>query len=200
MHIFRQLTTRIRRPGFTLPEVLVTVSMVAILAAAVVPAVVGQLQKADVGRIGDDALAVQGAVQQFAADVRKLPANIGELTSPIGISLAAFPAGAGGGFSFTSTDVIHWKGPYLNKDSVAARMTAYNDSMVGVFALDTLGVTGVVSAAGGTRYVTLLIPNVDAATAALLDNLYDNGNVLSGFIRYNATGRDTLKVLLVPVQ
>lgn len=195
-----QATIGSRRPAFTLSEVLVTVAMIGVLAAAVVPAVVGQLQKGDVGRMGDDVMAIRGAAEQFAADVRKYPANIGELTSPIATSMVAFPAGIGGGTSFTAGDVVHWKGPYLNKDSIAARLTAYSDSMVGLFALDTLAASGVVSSIGGTRYVTLLIPNVDVNTATLLDNLYDNGNVLSGFIRYNATGRDTLKVLLLAVQ
>jgi type II secretory pathway pseudopilin PulG len=179
--------------------------MIGILAAAVVPAVVGQLQKGDVGRLGDDALAIRGAVEQFSADVRKLPASIGQLTSPITASMADFVAGPAANTSFTSTDVTHWKGPYLSKDSAAAIVTAYGLNFNTAFTLDTLSpIADHITT--GQRYLVLVIPLVDTTTVRLLDNLYDDGVTTTGFIRDSAfttganAGKAVLKILLTPVQ
>ncbi|HTR77956.1 MAG TPA: prepilin-type N-terminal cleavage/methylation domain-containing protein [Gemmatimonadaceae bacterium] len=191
-----------RRLGFTLPEVLVTVAMIGILAAAVVPTVVGQLQKGDLGRMGDDVLAIRGGVEQFASDVRKYPASVGQLTVPITGSMNAFAAGVGAGLAYNASDIKNWKGPYLNKDSVSVLTTAYNAALTDGFVLDTLAAVDSVHTSGGTRYLVLLIPSVDTLTSRLLDALYDDGNTTTGFIRHVHAGaaKDTLKILLMPIQ
>lgn len=197
-----RLSVRRRRRGFTLPEVLVTVAMIGILAAAVVPAVVGQLQKGDLGRMGDDVMAIRGAVENFASDVRKYPASVGQLTNAITASMTAGPAGIGASTAYNASDVLHWRGPYINKDSISALTTAYSDALTDIFVIDTLGASDSLHTTGGTRYLILLIPGVDTATATRLDALYDDGNTLTGFIRHNhaSAAHDTLKILLVPVQ
>src|SRR5881409_3925430 len=54
-----------KRHGFTLGEVLVTVAIVAVLAAVVMPAITGQITKGDLGRVQSDLQALQGAISQF---------------------------------------------------------------------------------------------------------------------------------------
>src|SRR3954452_10438062 len=53
------------RVGFTLPEVLVTVTLISALAAVVVPAVAGQLKKRDPSRVRNHFASIRGAVDQF---------------------------------------------------------------------------------------------------------------------------------------
>ncbi|HTR77957.1 MAG TPA: prepilin-type N-terminal cleavage/methylation domain-containing protein [Gemmatimonadaceae bacterium] len=188
--------------GFTLPEVLVSVAMISILAAAVVPTVVGQLQKGDTNRLGGDLMAIRGAIEQFVSDVERYPSNVGELTAPITTAMTTLGAQTPASV-FSGPDVQHWRGPYLNKDSIAVRITAYGDSILGKFFVDTLGTSDNTHTTGGTRYLIILVPGVDSLTAVALDNLYDDGNTLTGFIRWRKNpggGRDTLKVLATPLQ
>ncbi len=173
--------------------------MIAILAAAVVPTVVGQLQKGDVGRMASDIFALRGAVEQFVSDVRKYPASIGQLTAPITSSMTLLKSAS----IYSGPDVVHWKGPYLNKDSVAAGVTAYADVIPDLFDTVTLLPTtntppGVGN--GGTKYMVIDVVGVDTNTAVLLDRLYDDGNTGTGFIRWINAGRDTLKLLAMPLQ
>src|SRR5689334_2447968 len=53
------------RRGFTLAEVLVTVTIVAVLAAVMVPAVINQVQKGDVPSAGQDMDGIRTAITTF---------------------------------------------------------------------------------------------------------------------------------------
>jgi type IV pilus assembly protein PilE len=74
------MTKSIRRSGFTLPEVLVTVTVVAVLAAVVVPAVTQYVSKGDAPSTVQDLDAIRGAVTAYIADTRKYPGNFYQLT------------------------------------------------------------------------------------------------------------------------
>ena len=67
------------RNGFTLPEVLVTVAIVAVLAAVVVPAVTQQLGKGDAPAFVSSMNSMRTAITSFAADVRQLPGEVSQL-------------------------------------------------------------------------------------------------------------------------
>src|SRR5437764_3611113 len=86
---------RSTRRGFTLGEVLVTVALVAVLAAVVLPAVGSQISKGDLGRVSSDLLTMRSAMEQFISDVRRYPNSVGQLivkpvaqTSTSGILIA----------------------------------------------------------------------------------------------------------------
>ena len=68
------------RRGFTLPEVLVTVTIVAVLAAVMVPAVINQVAKGDKPAVAEDFNAIRTAITTFAADTRHYPRNFDQLT------------------------------------------------------------------------------------------------------------------------
>ena len=68
------------RRGFTLPEVLVTVTIVAVLAAVMVPAVLNQVGKGDVPSVAGDLGAIRTAITTFAADTRRFPGHLSDLT------------------------------------------------------------------------------------------------------------------------
>ncbi|HXT18161.1 MAG TPA: prepilin-type N-terminal cleavage/methylation domain-containing protein [Gemmatimonadaceae bacterium] len=74
------MKNRVRR-GFTLPEVLVTVTVVAVLAAVVVPAVTQYVNKGDTPVFQQDLSEIRNAVTAYIADNRSFPAEFYDLTA-----------------------------------------------------------------------------------------------------------------------
>jgi prepilin-type N-terminal cleavage/methylation domain-containing protein len=199
------------KAGFTLPEVVVTITLISALAAVVVPAITNQLKKGDPVRTASDAQAIRGAVEQFLTDVRRYPNSMGQLTSAIRRTQKPLTGSVGAAYVFAAGDTVRWKGPYLTKDSVGVLPTGYNWKFITNFYIDQLPTSGVVNTTTGTRFMVLkaAVPSGDLGAAALLlDQSYDDGNLLTGSIRYRVctqapacsnTANDTLKILLVPV-
>src|SRR5438552_3028167 len=69
--------------GFTLAEVLVTLAIIAVMAAVLLPALNSQLSKGDTGRLESDLTTIQSAAQAFVSDVHRFPANVAALTTAI---------------------------------------------------------------------------------------------------------------------
>jgi type IV pilus assembly protein PilE len=86
---------KIVRRGFTLPEILVTVTVIAVLAAVVVPAVTQYVSKGDAPSTQQDLNELRSAITNYVADTRQYPTYWSDLTSP--------PANVSG-----------WKGPYTS--------------------------------------------------------------------------------------
>lgn len=104
--------TRHRRSaGFTLPEVLVTLAIVATLTAVLLPALNNQLSKGDASRVTNDIVAIRTAVGAFTSDVRRYPSALVQLkTVPLSTDLDVL------GNQFGGTLIQRWRGPYLSKD------------------------------------------------------------------------------------
>jgi type II secretory pathway pseudopilin PulG len=197
-----------------LGEVLVTIALISVLAAVVIPAVTSQITKGDLGRVTTDLLADQNAIQQFVADVRRYPKSLGQLT--------VVPTGGASltpGLTYTAQEMARWRGPYLNKDSAAAGLTGYGLRIgsavtAGTFKFDTLvvGATGVFtpspSIAGDITYLVIPIPGMNTTTAQALDAAMDDGVLTTGAIRWKAAANpdntgpspvDTLKFLAIVI-
>ena len=199
------------KAGFTLPEVVVTITLIAALAAVVVPAITNQLKKGDPVRTASDAQAIRGAVEQFLTDVRRYPNSMGQLTNAIRRTQKPLVGSVGAAYVYAPGDTVRWKGPYLTKDSLGVLSTGYGWKFITNFYIDQLPASGVVNSATGTRFMVLkaAVQSGDLGAAALmLYQSYDDGNLLTGSIRYRVctqapacsnTTHDTLKVLLVPV-
>lgn len=199
------------KAGFTLPEVVVTITLIAALAAVVVPAVTNQLKKGDPVRTASDAQAIRGAVEQFLTDVRRYPNSMGQLTNAIGRTQKPLTGSVGATYDYAAGDTVRWNGPYLTKDSLGVLSTRYGWKFITNFFIDQLPASGVVNSTNGTRFMVLkaAVQSGDQGAAALLlDQSYDDGNLQTGSIRYrictqapacSSTAYDTLKVLLVPV-
>ena len=201
------------RRGFTLGEVLVTIALISVLAAVVIPAVASQITKGDLGRVTTDLLADQNAIQQFVADVRRYPKSLGQLiVLPTNTQGPLTPSAN----TYAAQELARWRGPYLNKDSAAAGLTGYSlriGSSSPAFKFDTLvvGATGVftpaVSTAGDITYLVIAIPSMNQVTAQALDAAMDDGVLTTGAIRWKAAGDannaagavDTLKFLAIVI-
>jgi prepilin-type N-terminal cleavage/methylation domain-containing protein len=199
-----------KRQAFTLPEVLISVALVAILAAVVVPTITSQMQKADPTRMGSEFMAIRGAAEQFVSDVWKFPADIGQLTSVITTSQVAL-VGTSGGQTYGSSEVARWRGPYLSKDGTAALTTGFGLGFKSVFDTVSLATSGTTPTTG-QKYMILAVPmttNNDTLAILQLDKQFDDGVLLTGSVRYRkctaspaCTGgvtTDTVKFLLLPV-
>jgi type IV pilus assembly protein PilA len=103
-----------KRAGFTLPEVLVTVAIVAVLAAIVVPTVTSQIGKGDEANLQTSIANVRTGITAFVSDTRKFPRRISDLVNqPLAADLDLF------GNAYGAGAVAKWRGPYVSGGMVA---------------------------------------------------------------------------------
>ncbi|HTE47638.1 MAG TPA: prepilin-type N-terminal cleavage/methylation domain-containing protein [Gemmatimonadaceae bacterium] len=106
----------VRRGGFTLPEILVTVTIIAVLAAAVVPAVTQYVNKGNTPSSQQDVHQLQTAVTGFTADVHRYPGDLQQLITQIVTTTGSGDTldkdGAATPVVFTTVDASRWRGPY----------------------------------------------------------------------------------------
>lgn len=112
-------TRRARRAGFTLIETVVTVGLIAVMAAFVVPTVMRKADAADPVKVANDLNSISTGVQEFAADVKGgLPGDLEDLTAPL-LTNSACNSLNPCDSTITHTDiyspaqVAQWKGPYI---------------------------------------------------------------------------------------
>lgn len=98
-----------RRAGFTLPEILVAVAMVGVLAAVTLPAVMSQVNKSEISRVVQDLQAIGQASQLYRTDVGEWPASTNELITSVEVG---------------------WTGPYLARTTTGAILTGAGGTIV----------------------------------------------------------------------
>jgi prepilin-type N-terminal cleavage/methylation domain-containing protein len=111
--------SRLRR-GFTLVETVVTVGILAVLAAFLIPAVLQKSDTADPVKIANDLNAIGAAIQTFGSDLKgTYPSDLEDLTVPIQINDACVQANPCDS-TITHADIYkaaqvtsQWRGPYL---------------------------------------------------------------------------------------
>src|SRR5258708_38239154 len=122
-----------KRGGFTLIETIVTVGLLAVLAAFVIPTVV---QKAGVGdpvKVASDLASVRTGLEGFQNDIKGYPNQLRELTD-VPTTLSHFIDST---TAFTSGQVQSWNAPYVSAtigtlatDSLPTRCTAYAKNFI----------------------------------------------------------------------
>lgn len=172
------------RRGFTLLETVVTVGIVATLAAVVYPQVVKQMDTADPTRVAEDLKSLQTAIETFSINVRPhQPGDIADLVNAIkstdlNVLGAAFDAGA---------DVPRWKGPYVGLSVVDAALatdiavtTGFEGQILNGFVLFDIDPGtpenkggDVVSNAANAEYVVIQIDNLTGAAFNAINLLID---------------------------
>lgn len=197
------MNTRINRKGFSLAEILVSVAIVAVIAAVVIPSIGSQVNKGETGRVSSDLVNVRSAVEQFLADVRRYPSNMGQLQTKI-LATTASDTGINASGQFTAAQVARWKGPYMTKDFSTTAVTGYGGQVVTFFRVcdNVTNTLTSCSAPGATgRYLTITIPGISQTEAQEIDNAMDDGVLTTGQIRWITGGaKDSLRYLALPIQ
>ena len=150
-----------RKRGFTLVETVVSVGIVAALAAVVYPAVVKQFDAADPTRVAEDLSNLKTGIETFGVNVRpNQPKDIEDLAN---VLTTAAPDSTARGALYSATDVANWKGPYVTLSVPTA--TASNDTVVttgfGGVILNRLGLFDVDVANGGDTVTTPNVANAE---------------------------------------
>src|SRR3954453_13216157 len=103
------MLTMKRRMGFTLAEVLVAVTIIAVLAAVLMPTVRGRLQEGYEDAIINEFTNLATAVNAYRQDVGHYPPELDYLT--------ALPTGPDDfcGRNLMSADSAKWRGPYVSR-------------------------------------------------------------------------------------
>jgi prepilin-type N-terminal cleavage/methylation domain-containing protein len=172
--------------GFTLAEVLVTLAIIAIMAAVLLPALNQQIAKGDTGRLASDLTNIQTAAQAFLSDVHRYPSTLAQLTTAVtgnDINQAAIPAAL----------QLKWKGPYISRDVVSN--TGGGGTIASSFSIVT---------SNSIPYLTVTVSPIASADFSNIEQVLDEGTTSStsstaGNIRWTSTG-STLTFLALPIQ
>jgi prepilin-type N-terminal cleavage/methylation domain-containing protein len=191
---------RSKKRGFSLAEILVAVAIMAVVAAVVIPSIGGQLNKGDVARVSGDLTSVQGAIEQFLADVRRYPLSMSHLQTKVVIANSGLTGGV-----YSASQAARWRGPYMTKDFSVSGISGFGSSMVSLFAIcdNTAGTTGTCAAGATQQYLTIRIPGLTTLEAAQIDSVMDDGNLTTGMIQFKlgaSVDKDTLWFLALPIQ
>jgi prepilin-type N-terminal cleavage/methylation domain-containing protein len=175
--------------GFTLAEVLVTIAIIAIMAAVLLPALNNQLTKGDTSRISSDLTNLQSGIQAFFSDIRQYPKTTGELVSPLTASSTDF-----NGNVFQPSAISAWKGPYVSRDVLS--------NTGGRATFDT---TFTATATSSTNFLTVSIYPITSDQFANIEGALDEGTSgatsTTGQIRYAMSGTTgVLSFLAMPIQ
>jgi prepilin-type N-terminal cleavage/methylation domain-containing protein len=100
-----------QKRGFTLVETVVTVGIIAALAAVVYPTVVRQFDSADPTRVVEDLNSLRTGIEAFGVNVR--PHQPGDVEDLVNKILNASDANAQGTAFVDATDQPKWVGPYI---------------------------------------------------------------------------------------
>jgi prepilin-type N-terminal cleavage/methylation domain-containing protein len=152
------------KSGFTLPEVLVTVAIVAVLAAIVVPTVTSQITKGDEANFTTGTTNIRTGITAFVSDTRRWPGRVSDLyNAPVAGDLDLF------GVAYGAPTVARWKGPY-----VSGALQPTDSLFVALAHVHNALLDSTLAAAGSSGYVIASLSGVTTqAAAARLDTLID---------------------------
>lgn len=185
------MLTKRSRSGFTLPEILVTVTVIAVLAAVVVPAVTQYASRGDAPSAKADVLQLATAITGFASDVRYYPGTLSQLTTIIAVG------GTDGNsvttHTYTQSDVNKWKGPYTPSTltgSGFANLAGFQVLVGDAFSFSTSGPqwlqTPIISIAGALLVSPASCPSLFALDAAIDGSTNANAEATTGQIQWTA--------------
>jgi prepilin-type N-terminal cleavage/methylation domain-containing protein len=186
------------RSGFTLAEILVTVTIIAVLAAVVVPSIGGTLFKGDVGRATSDLTNLRGGMEQFLTDTRRYPGALVDLSTAISTT------GTGGdAVLYDASAVSRWKGPYMN---TKGSTTGFGGTITGPFV--RVDCTTALTTSITTPCLAVIVTGIRIADARRIALAMSGdsttvtlaGNVLRFFAGTPGSTPDTVKYLALPMQ
>lgn len=173
-----------RRAGFTLIETIVTVGLLAVLAAFVIPTVIQKAGAGDPVKVQNDLTSIRTSLETYASDTKSgFPNQLYELTTKPTTSFHSIDSTT----ALTDGQVASWNGPYLAvttdaipTDSIATGYTAYIKNFIERYdvandAGEFAGGTGAFSATS-TLFAAIHVVGLTAAQAATVNSLVDGTN------------------------
>lgn len=174
-----------QRSAFSFVEVLVTLAIIAVLSAILIPTLAGKVRESDANRIVVDLTTLQTAIKAFVTDVHRFPGKVDQLSKNISGSSKDID-----GVLYPSNLVGNWRGPYLIRDMTDVMNQVDLDPSFKPTTGDN-----------GLKYATIQLNGVQKGEFSNIELILDAGNQIAnssttGFVTYSGT---TLKFLAVPI-
>src|SRR4051812_34825554 len=189
-----------RLAGFTLIETIVTVGLLAVLAAFVVPTVIQKAGAGDPVKVQNDLTAVQSSLETFATDSKAgFPRLLVSLTSRPTTASQLIDLTTGGTLAMTTNEIASWNGPYLSatlgtnpinqKDSLGTGFLAYIMNHVVRYDVNSDAPEfdssfappgGTTFNAGNTLFAAVQVHGLTLAQAQKLNTMIDGPGDVSG--------------------
>ena len=165
------------RWGFSMAEVIVTIAIIAILVATLIPQFNSYLEKGRVAKLEETLVTLTGALRDFDRNTGQYPKTLFPLVRAAALSDANIC-----GTSFTAAVVNSWRGPYLMADVTASGIPVEAETISTILARSP---TSALSSQAGELLITVGNASAATATAVQLD-VDGDGDFTKGPIRWNA--------------
>src|SRR5687767_7888771 len=152
-----------RRAGFTLPEILVTIAIIAALSVVTIPAVMNKLTAARAAALAETLDGINETVQNYRGNVGRYPRFLSQLSSKPATGAVEVCTGVQ-----PDVNINQWRGPYTSRTFTAAG-TRVGDALIS----DTLrrDPANAASTPYGVAYVD--VTEVDSVVAFHLETSFD---------------------------
>lgn len=162
------------RHGFTVLEVLIGLALIAIMSAAVIPALMGRVRDAQTSALGQSLFSLSQAIFEYRKAVTSYPSQL--------VLLATKPQGTNTdlcGNNIGNGNANSWRGPYVSRELVSGGI-GIGDAQI----VNTLRRTPAAPALPTTLFIDVTM--VDTLTAVDLEAQFDgDASPGTGSIRYS---------------
>jgi prepilin-type N-terminal cleavage/methylation domain-containing protein len=187
------------RAGFTLIETIVTVGLLSVLAAFVIPTVIQKSGVADPVKVSNDLAAIRLGLENFTNDTKAgYPNQVRQLTTkPTTANVLV-----DGTTALSASEVAAWNGPYIgatigaaSADSLPTGYTAYIRNLLQRYDADdnagevTGGTVGAVFNAAKSLFVAIRVNGLNVVQAAALNKTIDGPDDVNQADGSNNSGR-----------
>lgn len=170
------------RRGFTVIEILIGIFLLAVMSAAVIPALMGRIRDAQTSALGQSLFSLSQAIFEYRKAVTSYPGQLVLLaTKPVGTNLDLCGNAIGNG------NANSWRGPYVSRALVSGGI-GIGDAQI----RDTLRRTPAAPALPSTLFIDVVM--VDTLSAVDLEAQFDGTpeNAATGSIRYTTAAIGTI--------
>jgi general secretion pathway protein G len=172
-----------RRSGFTLPEVLTSMALVAVLASVVVPTVRGRMEDGYEDAVIQEFQSLGSAITAYRQDVGHYPPSLDYLS--------ALPANPRDfcGHALGANVAAKWNGPYTSRTITATYAIGQRDAVQ------------VALQRPATTAIGVQISGADTSTARSVDYKIDGiPGVTAGTLRYTSSNGTTTMTYIIPTR
>ena len=169
--------------GFTLMEVMVTLAIIAIMVAVMLPSLSSRMRTSNSSNLSQNLKTINDAIQKYRENVGYFPPQLALLvTKPTTSNTDAC------GTALSTTDVNLWQGPYIAL-TVTSNGIQSGDAVIRNTITRTPTTTSSSTVMDGT--LSIIADAVTSAQATDVEAILDAGSadVNAGTVRYSSTGQ-----------